>query len=390
MQNFQFQVDTNVFFGKGQLTNLPDEIIKYGKKVLLVYGGGSIKRTGLFDTVVKLLLDRNISITEFGNVEPNPTVATAEKGIELCKQKEIDVILCVGGGSVIDCGKAIGAGVYYEHSPWDLVKYPDLLKESIPIMCVLTMAASGSEMDEYAVLTNEKTLEKQSMHGSCIRPKVAILDPEYTYTLPKAQTAAGVADIMSHLLDGYFKVVPGAFLQRRVIEALLITCIEYGPVLMVDPENYEARANIMWASSWAVNGMVSKGFAGQSPVHPIEHPLSARYNVTHGAGLAVLTPYWMRYILEEKEEALELFVSYARNVWKIVDECDSYKLALKAIKKTELFFKDMGLPSTLRELGINTKDYFDELAKTAVIAGASKAYFSLTEEEVKKIYEMSF
>lgn len=390
MQNFQFYINTNVFFGKGEIQNLGREIKSCGQNILLVYGGGSIKKTGLYDTVIDILNSEEINITEFGSVEPNPTVATAKKGIAICREKKIDGILCVGGGSVIDCGKAIAAGTYYDGSPWDLVCDPEKIKKALPIITVVTMAAAGSEMDEYAVLTNEATFEKKSMHSLMIRPKVSIMDPEYTYTVPKCQTAAGVADIMSHLLDCYFKVVPGAYLQERVIEALLITCLEYGPVVMESPDDYDARANLMWASSWAVNGMVSKGFAGQSPVHPIEHPLSARYNVTHGAGLAVLTPNWMRFILETKEDALPIFVKYARNVWKIEDLVDDRRLAELAIEKTADFFKKLSLPSTLRELGIQTKEHFNELAEIAVKAGASKAYFSLNKKEIVKIYEMSF
>lgn len=390
MQNFIYTIDTKVYFGKGQMNFLPEEIKKYGKHVLLVYGGGSIKRNGLYQKIMELLEHREMEITEFGNVEPNPTVDTVQRGIQLCRQKKIDVILAVGGGSVIDCGKAIGAGTYYEGSPWDLVKNPDLLQRSLPMITVLTMAASGSEMDEYAVLTNEDTLEKQSMHGACIRPRVSFLDPTNTFTLPKRQTAAGVADIMSHLIDCYFKIVPGAFMQERVIEALLKTCIHYGPVLMEEPDNYEARANIMWVSSWAVNGLVSLGNAGQSPVHPIEHQLSAVYKVTHGEGLAVLTPHWMDHILEKYENALDLFVSYGVNVFEIQKNLEPKEIAHQAIRQTAKVFEKMELPKNLRELGIKEKDQFEIMAEKAVNAGAGRTYFAMNKEDVIKIYEKAY
>ncbi|MDO5294404.1 MAG: iron-containing alcohol dehydrogenase [bacterium] len=377
MDNFIFNAYTKVYFGKGEMNQLPNEIHKYGTNVLLVYGGGSIKRNGIYSKALELLKDCNV--IELPGVEPNPKIESVRKGVTLCKENKIDVILAIGGGSTIDCSKVIGAGAYYEGDAWDLVTNPEKITKVLPIVTVLTIAATGSEMNKNAVISDPVTNEKLGTSSMLMIPQASFLDPEYLYTLPAKQTAAGTADIMSHIFENYFKEEVGAFVQDKFAEGLLKTCIKYCPVALKDPTNYEARANLMWASTMALNGLVGAGKPGPWICHPIEHELSAFYDITHGIGLAILTPRWMRYTLNEK--TLELFVRYARNVWDIEEE-DPFIASNMAIDKTEQFFIDCGIPMSLKELGIDDT-HFEEMAEKAVrIGGLEHAYVPLNKEDV--------
>jgi len=388
MHNFIYSIPTTIYFGKGQVEHLPSIIKQYGKRVLFLYGGGSIIKTGIYDTVIGLLNDNNIYFTELGGVEPNPRLTTVKKGIEICKEHEIDLILPVGGGSTIDCAKAIAAGAKYNGDPWDFTIDRSLIKEALPIVCILTIAATGSEMDPVAVISNMETNDKRGIGSLALYPKASILDPVYTYTVSKYQTASGVADIFSHIIESYFHKAPGAYLVRRAAEGFLKTCITYGMIALNEPGNYEARANLMWVSSWGLNGFLKCGLDGPWVIHPIEHQLSAYYDVTHGAGLAVITGPWLRKILNE--DSLEVFTQYAVNVWSLDEALDPYVLAERAIKKTEAFFKSMELPSTLSELGIINQDNFEIMAKKAIKDGAGKSCFSLSEEDVIEILKDAF
>lgn len=380
MDNFIFNAYTKIYFGKGQIKNLTEEIHKYGTNVLLVYGGGSIKRTGIYDQAMACLSDCNV--IELGGVEPNPRIETVRKGVTLCKEHGIDVVLAIGGGSTIDCAKVIAAGNYYDGDAWDLVKDPNKITKVLPIITVLTIAATGSEMNKNAVISDPSTNEKLGTSSMLMIPQVSILDPEYLYTLPASQTAAGTADIMSHVFENYFKEESQAFVQDKFAEGLLQTCIKYCPIALKDPKNYEARANLMWASTMALNGLVGAGKGGPWTCHPIEHELSAFYDITHGVGLAILTPRWMRYILNE--QTIDKFVTYARNVWNI-EEDDPFICANKAIDCTQQFFIDCGIPMTLKELGIDDT-HFEEMAEKAVrIGGLANAYVPLSKEDVVKI-----
>ena len=384
MENFNFKAYTEMIFGKGQITNLPEVISRYGKNVLLAYGGGSIKRNGIYDSVKKLLKDYNI--IELDKIEPNPKIETVRRGVKLCKENNIDVILAVGGGSTIDCAKVVAAGAFYDGDPWDLVTNPEKIDKVLPIVTILTLAATGSEMNGNAVISKMDTNEKLGTASVNMKPQVSILDPEYLYTLPSIQTAAGTADIMSHVFESYFKKTEGAFVQDKFSEGLLETCIKYCPIALKDPTNYEARANLMWASSMALNGLCGSGKPGAWTCHPIEHELSAFYDITHGVGLAIVTPRWMRYILSEN--TVDKFVDYAINVWKLEPKEDKFALANEAIDLTEKFFKDCGIPMTLKEVNID-ETHFDEMAKGAVEHGSlAYAYVPLNETDVKKILEM--
>jgi hypothetical protein len=381
MENFRFNAYTEILFGRGQIENLPESLKAYGKNILLTYGGGSIKRNGIYDKVMELLKDFNVF--EMPGIEPNPRIESVRKGVNLCKENDIDVILAVGGGSTIDCSKVIGAAYYYEGDAWDIVTNPALIEKVLPIVTVLTIAATGSEMNKNAVISNMNINEKLGTASVKMIPQTSILNPEYMFTLPAIQTAAGTADIMSHVFENYFQSTEDAFIQDKISEGLLATCIKYCPIALEEPENYAARANLMWASSLALNGLCGSGKSGSWTCHPIEHELSAYYDITHGVGLAIVTPRWMRYILCDK--TVDKFVEYAVNVWHLTPSDDKYDLANKAIDKTEEFFKNCGIPSTLTELGID-QSKFDLMAEKAVKFGGLKyAYVSLEQSDVKKI-----
>lgn len=380
MNRFRFNAYTDIRFGKGQVEALPEVMENLGKKVLLVYGGGSIKKNGLYDKVTELLSD--YEVFELAGVEPNPKITSVRKGVGICKEKGIEVVLAVGGGSTIDAAKVIAGGAYYDGDAWDIVEQPQKIGKVLPIVTILTLAATGSEMNQNAVISNEETNQKLGTAAHDFIPQASICDPEYLYSLPAKQTAAGTADIMSHIFEQYFQKEMGAKVTDYFSESLLKVCIHYCPIALKEPDNYEARANLMWASTQALNGLLGCGKGGAWTCHPIEHELSAYYDITHGVGLAIVTPRWMRYILSD--DTVERFAIYGRNVWNIQEE-DAYKCANMAIDATEKFFKDCGIPMTLTEVGID-ETHFDAMAESAVRVGALKyAYVPLDEQNVKNI-----
>lgn len=350
MENFNYSIPTKIFFGEGKIEILAKEIKKYGSRVLLVYGGGSIKKIGLYDEVVNILNENEIPFFELSGVKPNPRVESVAEGVRICRENDIDFILAVGGGSTIDCAKVIAGSVAYNGNPWDLVIGKAKYQEILPIASILTLAATGSEMDAGAVITNVENNQKYGTGHPGMAPKFSILDPTYTYSVSKYQTASGVVDIMSHTFEEYFSNTKGAYLQDRLAEAILKTCIHYGKIAIDDPENYEARANLMWSSSLAINGLLGYGKSSNWTVHPLEHELSAYYDITHGVGLAILTPHWMEYVLDENN--LYKFKEYGINVWDIDKNLDDMEIAKMSIERTSEFFKSLGIPMTLKEVGI--------------------------------------
>ena len=383
MNNFEFCVSTDVLFGKGQEEQLPAKLLPFGKKILLTYGGGSIKKNGLYDKIRNLL--HEFEIFELGGIDPNPRVESVNEGAAICKEEGIDLILAVDGGSTIDCSKAIAAAAYYEGDAWDLLTGKGQVTKALPIAVVLTIAATGSEMDCAAVISNMQTNEKLLMGHPALLPKVAVLNPENTFTVPPYQTASGSADMMSHIIESYFDTVD-AFVPDAIAEGLMRSVIKYTPAALADPEDYEARAQLMWTSSLALNGITSTGKSFMWSCHYIEHELSAHYDITHGAGLAMLTPKWMRYILSDK--TVDKFCDYAVNVWGFAREDDKMALANKGIDATEEFFKSIGLPSTLGEFGIDDAK-FAQMAENAVKVGCLQgAYVPLLEEDVINILKM--
>lgn len=384
MNRFDFCVPTDIRFGEGQVECLATEIGKYGKKVLLVYGGGSIKRIGLYDKIYEVL--KEFEIYELPGIEPNPKLTSVRKGAKLCKDHQIDVVLAVGGGSSIDASKHIACAAFYDGDPWDLILNKSLVTKALPIFTVLTICATGSEMNPGAVISNEDTKEKLEISLPMLYPTLSVCDPTYLYSLPPMQTAAGTADIISHIFEQYFQPNDGAYITDRLSEAALKTCFQYGPIAMKEPENYEARSNLMWTSSIGLNHLFTVGKGGAWSVHPIEHELSAYYDITHGVGLAILTPQWMRYVLSDK--TVGRFAMYARNVWDI-DETDDYKAARAGIDRTEHFFDELGLPKTLTEIGIDDSQFEQMAAEAIRTSGLStRSYVRLSIEDVVKIYRM--
>lgn len=383
MNNFIYSVPTTIYFGEGQISHVGDIVREYGKHVLLVYGGGSIKRNGIYNDVITYLTNAGITYDELSGVEPNPRITTVRKGVVLCREKHIDVILPIGGGSSIDCAKVIAGAVTYDGDAWDIVINPKKIVSVLPIISVLTLSATGSEMDTFAVISNMETNDKVGTGHDDMRPKASILDPSYTYSVPAVQTAAGTADIMSHIMECYFSNAQG-YLQDRMAEGLLKTCIAFGVKAIDEPNDYEARSNLMWASSWAINNFIKLGKLVNWTVHPMEHQLSAYYDITHGVGLAILTPHWMTYVLNDK--TVEKFREYGINVWNIDAAKDAYAIAHEAIEKTRDYFISMGLPMTLKAVGIEDERHFDVMADKAATS-LQGAFVDLTKEDVKKIFQ---
>jgi len=381
MLNFNFQAPTKILFGKNKIEELPAEIKNFGKRILLAYGGGSIKTYGLYSKLTDLLRNNNIEYKELSDIEPNPRITSVRKGAELCKEFDLQLILAVGGGSVIDCCKNIAAAAKYDGDAWDFLIGKANVTDALPIASVLTLSATGSEMNAGAVISNWETNQKLVMSSPLLIPKVSVLDPTYTFTVNKWQTAAGTTDIFTHVCEQYFSTIPNTDIQDRISEAIMLTCIQYGMTALDEPENYEARANLMWASSLALNGMISTGKVGDWSTHMIEHELSAYYDITHGAGLAIILPHWMEYVLDETN--VWKFETFAKNVWKLSGN-NSMQLAKEAIAKTREFFTEMGMPQKLVEVDIN-EEYLPKMAKHACRYGSLGFFKKLSEQDVFNI-----
>ena len=380
MRNFDYSIPTRIFFGEGKIDVLGKELAVYGSKVLMVYGGSSIVKSGLYDVVISKLKEHGIRIWELPGVEPNPRIATVEKGIALCREHGIDAVLAVGGGSTIDCAKVVAAGCHNENDAWTLVKKPKKIGTVLPIATVLTLAATGTEMDQFAVISNPEINEKIGTGHPAMFPKFSILDPTYTFSVPASQTAAGTVDIMSHVMEVYFSNPKEAFLPDRMSESLLLTCIRYGKKAMEEPNDYEARANLMWASSLAINGLLSYGKEQKNwCVHPIEHELSAYYDITHGVGLGIIIPVWLDYILDAS--TVEKFVEYGVNVWGIEKGEDAMAIAKESIRMTRSFFDSLGIPNTLSAVGID-ETHFEAMATGSVRNGEIGGIKRLNKEDV--------
>lgn len=386
MLNFNLQFPTRIHFGQGKIEELGKEILQYGTRVLMVYGGGSIKRNGLYDQVVQVFNNNGIYYKELSGVQPNPRISSVRDGVAICKEHNIQLVLAVGGGSSIDCAKIIAAGAKYEGDAWDFFTRKARINEALPLGTILTLAATGSEMNGNAVISNEATLQKKGTGSSYLIPQFSILDPVYTYTVPSEQTAAGTADIMSHVFEQYFSPTPGTFIQDRLAEAMLKTCIHYAPIAIAEPNNYEARANLMWTGCLALNGLLSAGKRTDWATHDIEHELSALYDITHGLGLAILTPYWMLHVLDE-QTAVRL-AEYARQVWGI-SENDEITAVRAGIKKTAAFFRSLGLAGSLKEIGVENKS-LQEMAEKAASSRGLGAFKTLHYQDVLEILQAAY
>ncbi|MBR1941111.1 iron-containing alcohol dehydrogenase [Pseudoprevotella muciniphila] len=382
MQNFDYMTPTRLIFGKESIVKLPEVMRSLGKRVLLTYGGGSIKKIGLYDRVNELLKD--FEIFELPGIQPNPKYdPSVLDGVRMCKENQIDVILAVGGGSVLDCSKAIAAGAKYDGDPWDLITYKVKAQAALPIVDVLTLAATGSEYDCGGVISRTETNDKVGYMDPLLFPVCSILDPVYTFTVSKKQTAAGCADAMNHTIEQYF-VADSTLLNDGFCESMLKSLMVNATKCIENPEDYTARAEMMLCCTYGCNGILSLGnsYSGW-PCHGIEHALSAYYDITHGEGLAIITPRWMRHILNEK--TIDRFVKYGINVFGIDATLPKQEIAEKAIDATYAFFESINIPMHLREVGID-ESRIDEMAHhIAVNEGLENAYAPLTEEDIKKI-----
>ncbi|MHA4766635.1 iron-containing alcohol dehydrogenase [Bacillus altitudinis] len=368
MENFIYYNPTKLMFGKGQLDGLKSELARYGKRVLLVYGGGSIKKNGLYDKVISALNEAEAEVFELSGVEPNPRLTTVQKGIDICQNENIDFLLAVGGGSVIDCTKAIAAGAEYDGNVWDIISKKTTPQKALPFGTVLTLAATGSEMNPDSVITNWETNEKYVWGSSVTHPAFSILDPEHTYSVPENQTVYGMVDMMSHVFEQYFHNVKNTPLQDRMCFAVLQTVIETAPKLLEDLQNYEHRETILYAGTIALNGTLQMGYFGDWASHTIEHAVSAVYDIPHAGGLAILFPNWMRHTLDHN---VERFKNLMLNMFDIETEGKSDRdIALEGIDKLSAFWTSLGAPSRLADYDIGE----DQLDKIAAIAAKEMEY----------------
>lgn len=382
MQNFDYMTPTRLIFGRNAIAKLPEVMTQFGKKILLTYGGGSIKKIGLYQKVLEML--KGYDIVELPGIQPNPKYdPSVLDGVRLCKEHNVDVILSVGGGSVLDCSKAIAAGAKYDGDPWDLISYKVKAKAALPIVDILTLAATGSEYDCGGVISRTETNDKIGYIDPLLFPVVSILDPVYTFTVSKKQTAAGIADAMNHTIEQYF-VEDSTLLNDGFCESMLRSLMTNGRKCLENPEDYTARAEMMLACTYGCNGILALGnsYSGW-PCHGIEHALSAYYDITHGEGLAIITPRWMRHILSER--TMDRFVKYGINVFGIDPTLPKQEIAGKAIDATYEFFESINIPMHLRDVGIDDSR-IDEMAHhIAVNEGLDKAYAPLTEQDIKEI-----
>lgn len=382
MQNFDYMTPTRLIFGRDAIAKLPEVMTRFGKKILLTYGGGSIKKIGLYQKVLEML--KGYDIVELPGIQPNPKYdPSVLDGVRLCKEHNVDVILSVGGGSVLDCSKAIAAGAKYDGDPWDLISYKVKAKAALPIVDIITLAATGSEYDCGGVISRTETNDKIGYIDPLLFPVVSILDPVYTFTVSKKQTAAGIADAMNHTIEQYF-VEDSTLLNDGFCESMLRSLMINGRKCLENPEDYTARAEMMLACTYGCNGILALGnsYSGW-PCHGIEHALSAYYDITHGEGLAIITPRWMRHILNER--TIDRFVKYGINVFGIDPALPKQEIAGKAIDATYEFFESINIPMHLREVGIDDSR-IDEMAHhIAVNEGLDKAYAPLTEQDIKEI-----
>ena len=388
MINFRFSCPTEMIFGKDVQSTAGKETKKYGSKVLLHYGSSHIKKSGLYDQVIKSLIDAGVDFVELGGVQPNPRLSLVREGIQLCHDSGVDFILAVGGGSVIDSAKAIAAGALYDGDVWDFYTKGVQPAQALSIGVVLTIPAAGSESSNSSVITDLDNSNKRHMEGAALLPKFALMNPELTYTLPPYQTACGASDIMAHTMERYFTQEPDVDLTDRLCEATLKTIIGNVPVVLADPQNYAARAEIMWAGSIAHNDILGTGRIGDWASHMIEHELSGINDVAHGAGLAIIFPAWMRYVYKHN---VSRFAQFAVRVWNIeMDYFNPEKTALAGIDAIKAYFRSIGLPVSLTEIGI-TPEHYERIAENCRRTGdnAVGSFVPLQSKDIIEILKIA-
>nr|WP_325194109.1 iron-containing alcohol dehydrogenase [uncultured Oscillibacter sp.] len=388
MNDFDFYSPTYFVFGRDREAEAGTYVKKFGgSRVLVLYGGQSAKKSGLLDRVRASLTGAGLHTAELGGVKPNPRSGLVYEGIDLCRKEGIDFLLAVGGGSVIDTAKAIAIGVPYEGDFWDFFsgKVPE---KALPVGTVLTIAASGSEGSPDSIITNEKTLDKNSAEADCLRPCFSILDPALTESLPPYQTACGVTDIMAHAFERYFTNTEDVEVTDRLLEGVLLTMLHEGPRVMADPHDYGARANIMWAGMVCHNDMMGVGRKQDWNSHHLEHVLSALYDCAHGAGLAVIMPAWMRYCADH-HDGLRMAQMAVRVFGCQMDFADPRRTALEGIAAFRAFLKSIGMPLTFAEIGADPADIPKLVEMNHVGGGVTGGYVGLTSDAIREIYEIA-
>ena len=387
MKNFTYFNPIKIIFGREKEKKVGAEVKKYGNRVLLHYGGASIKKYGLYEKVIKSLKDESIEVFELGGVQPNPRLGLVYEGIKICKKNNIDFILAVGGGSVIDSAKAIASGVNYPGDVWELYSSSDKkFAEIIPLGVILTIPAAGSEGSDSSVITKEEGMLKRYCGHPDMQPKFSILNPELTFTLPPEQTVYGISDILAHLMERYFTRIENVDLTDRLIEGTMKSLIKNAYLVKKTPDNYDVRAEIMWCGTIAHNGLLDTGRIGDWASHDIEHELSGIYDIAHGAGLSVIFPAWMKYVYKT---GIKRFAQFASRVWGL----DAYLneeefMALEGIRMLENFYKDMGLPIRLGQLKIGS-DRFEEMATKCVHKGLVGKFVELGSKDIIEIYKLA-
>lgn len=386
MNSFTFYNPVKIHFGKDAIEKLSEELAQYGDKVLIVYGGGSIKNNGVYEAVVSALEKAGKTVFELSGVEPNPRVETARKGIEICKTESIDLVLAVGGGSVIDCSKLIAAGAKVDEDAWNIVIKKTQVTDALPLGTVLTLAATGSEMNSGSVISNEETKEKYGWGHPLVFPKFSILDPSYTFSVPKIHTVYGMVDIMSHVFEQYFHDATNTPITDEMCEGVLRTVINTAPKLIEDLENYELRETILLAGTIGLNGFLSIGSRGDWATHNIEHSVSAVYDIPHGGGLAIIFPNWMRHNLSVNPDR---FAGLATRVFNVDPKGKTTEqVALEGIERLREFWTSIGAPSRLADYEIDDSQ-LDVLVEKSMVNGPFGRFKTLQAEDVRKILEMS-
>jgi len=389
MLDFEYFTPTKVYFGRNADEKIGQVIKEYGyKKILIHYGSDRVEKSGLLGKIRKQLDEAGLEYVELGGVVANPRIDLIRKGIELAREEKIDFILAVGGGSVIDSAKSIGMGLSNNMDPWDMIINQIMPTKSFPVGVVLTIAAAGSEMSNSHVVTNPETCLKRSLNHDLLRPVVAFMNPENTFSVSKYQTGCGIVDILMHTFERYFTPDEGNALTDGIAESLMVAVKDAGLVAINEPDNYEARATLMWASSLSHNGLTGCGKKTTFPVHKLEHDFSGLFDVAHGAGLAVLFPAWARYVYHHD---IAKFCRFANRVWGIEEDKEHpEETALKGIDALTQYFKAIGMPTTMKELGINPSDY-EKIADMTTKGGTIQiqSYIPLTREDILNIYRLA-
>jgi alcohol dehydrogenase YqhD (iron-dependent ADH family) len=388
MNNFDFYSPTRIIFGRDTQKDVGTYIKKYASKILFHYGGGSIKRTGLYDQVVSSLKAAGVDFTELGGVVPNPRVSLVREGIKICRAENIEFILAVGGGSVIDSAKAIALGAPYSGDVWDFFIGKAKPARALQVATILTIPAAGSESSPSVVISNEETKMKLGHRTNLVRPVFSILNPEFCFTLPPEQASYGVCDMMAHIFERYFSNVPNTELTDRLCESALKTIINNAPKVLKNSRDYDAWAEIMFAGNLAHNGLLGMGRQEDWASHGIEHAVSAVYDIAHGQGLAIIFPAWMKYVYKQN---IPLFAQFAANVWgeKKNDLSDKEILAIKGIERTEEFFKNLNLPIRLSEIKVKKED-LPVMAGKATALGILGFFKKLDYDDVLAVYNLAY